>query len=680
MLSYALAVFVGAFLLFQVQPLIGKYVLPWFGGGPEVWTTCMLFFQTMLLVGYTYAHLSVRFLKPRTQGLLHVALLLAALTVLPIAPDPKWASAGGAGENPTLGILLLLAATIGLPFLVLSATSPLLQSWSTRTLKGYRPYRLYALSNAGSLLALMSYPFLVEPILSRNYQVIGWSCGMAMFAVISILCAIKLWKVVKTEPPRLPAENPKPQRSSSPTLTRRLLWLVLPAGASVVLLAVTNKITLDLAAVPFLWVGPLSLYLLSFIICFDNERWYPRRAFVAAFIICILAVIFLRTNEADIAIWVQTVLYLLTLFICCMVCHGELFRLRPDPQHLTSYYLTIAAGGALGGFFVAVIAPLLFKTYLELYLGLLVCCLLALLVDPSSAVRRRRWVWITFTVVGIVAVVLQPSRGTAGEKLTSQSRNFYGVLTVWEKYSDDPEQHRYVMQHGTTFHGLQFTDRKKRTAPTAYYGPDSGGGLTMRLFPRKTNRRIGVVGLGVGTLATYGNQGDVIKFYEINPAVKRLAETRFTYLSDSLAGIEVIMGDARLSLERQPPQQFDILLVDAFNSDAIPVHLLTKEAFEIYLKHLKPDGVLGLHISNYHLDLKGVIFRLGAHFNLQTLLIRSPKDELKGLLTSDWVLLTNNREFLATKQIQMADFKSDAEPFGGRLWTDEHVSLLEVLK
>lgn len=679
MLGYALTIFIGAFLLFQVQPLIGKYILPWFGGSPEVWTTCMLFFQTLLLAGYVYAHLSVRFLRPRMQAAVHLLLLVVALGMLPIAPEAGWEPKDA--NNPTLHILLVLTASIGLPYFVLASTSPLMQSWLARTRVGAKPYRLFALSNAGALLALGSYPLLVEPALSRGQQGLVWSLGLGLFAAASGLCAVRLWRHSKA------GSKPPAQRDVTtsplvgPVAGRRLLWLALPAGASVVLLAVTNKICLDLAAMPFLWVLPLSLYLLSFIICFDNQRWYVRRIFLIALLLSIIAVTWLRAEETNIPVQMEMGIYLAALFACCMVCHGELFRLRPAPRLLTSYYLMIAAGGAIGGFFVAVVAPLVFKTYFELYLGLVASCLFALLANPSPALRSRRWVWVgLICLVGILTMVIEVGRANADEKLLIRSRNFYGVLRLWEEYADDPDRRRYVMQHGTTIHGLQFTDPSRRRRPTAYYGPGSGAGLTMRFFPRKAPRRIGIIGLGVGTLAAYGATGDVFRFYEINPAVKRLAETHFTYLADSPARTEVIMGDARLSLQREPPQQFDMLFLDAFTSDAIPVHLLTVEAFDIYLKHLKPDGVLAVHISTYHLDLELVILKLAEHFRLQTAWIGSDDNEQEGILSCDWILLTNNEEFLNVEQIQHAARAPKADFHRIRLWTDDHVNLLEILR
>ena len=677
-ITYALSIFVGAFLLFQIQPLIGKYILPWFGGGPEVWTTCMLFFQTLLLGGYVYAHLSIRFLRPRIQAGVHVVLLAGAVASLFVVSAAV--QTPGEGSNPTLQILLLLTASIGLPYFVLSATSPLMQSWFSSIRSGVLPYRFFALSNAGALLALLSYPFVVEPLLSRQQQWVVWSAGLGVFALVSALCAFNLWKFARAD--NKPSADPQPEAEHSGpiAISSRLLWFALPAGASVVLLAVTNKICQDLAAIPFLWILPLSLYLLSFIICFDNAKWYFRRLFVAVFILTLIAVIYLRANEANVEIWIQVVLNLAALFAACMVCHGELYRLKPPPRHLTSYYLAIAAGGAIGGFFVAVIAPLVFDTYLELYLGLLGCALFALLADPNPAIRRRRWLWAALIVlVGVAAVAVEGNPAEDGDRIVKRSRNFYGVLTLMEKDYDDPNRRRYVLQHGTTFHGLQFIAPSRRSEPTAYYGPDAGG-LTMLLLPRKTNLRIGVVGLGVGTLATYGKTGDLFRFYEINPEVTRLAETVFTYLSDTPAKVEIIMGDARVSMQREQPQMFDVLFLDAFSSDAIPVHLLTAEAFETYLRHLKDDGILAVHVSTQYLDIQSVIFKLAEHFDLRTAWIISDENEWEGVLSSNWILLTNNEQFLKTPQIQHSIGRVPPNFRRIRLWTDDYVSLMEVLK
>lgn len=637
----------------------------------------MLFFQALLLAGYGYAHLSIRYLRPGVQACVHLGLLAAAAVVLVVTPAESWQP--GAAEVPIVHILGVLVISIALPYLALASTSPLLQAWFARMRQGRSPYRFYALSNAGSLLGLMSYPFVVEPLLSRHTQLRFWSWGWVAFAAMSAVCAVIAWRAS----PRVQPRQTPTKKVDAPltSVSLRLLWAGLAGGAVVVMLAVTNKICLDLAAIPFLWVLPLSLYLASFIICFAGEKWYPRRMFLVLFILAMTAVIYLRTQTAHVPLRLQIVLYLSTMFACCMVCHGELFRQRPPAAQVTYYYLTIAAGGTLGGFFVAVIAPLIFNTYVDLYLGLLGCCLLALLADKTPSLRRRRWLWVVpIVLVSAAAVVMEERTPKPTERVVQRERNFYGILTLWENDFQNTTRHRYVMQHGTTLHGLQFTHTGQRNWPTTYYGEDSGVGLTLRHLPREGGLRVGVIGLGVGTLATYAQAGDAYRFYEINPLVRDWAQERFTYLSDSAGSVEVIMGDARLSLRRENPQQFDVLVLDAFSSDAIPVHLLTREAFEIYLKNLRDDGVLAAHVSTHYLELESVVLKLGEYFGMEAAWIRSAENPDKGLLSANWVLLTRNRGFLEQTPIRKAarpvleDFRKT------RLWTDDQVSLLDVLR
>jgi hypothetical protein len=677
---FAAAVFLGAFLLFQVQPLFGRFLTPWFGGTPEVWTACMLFFQLFLLGGYAYAHFLSR-LSGRQQALLHL-LLLSAAAFLAFRIIPPATLKPSTGENPVISILWICTLCIGLPYFILSSTGPLLQSWICRLNRGFVPYRLYALSNTGSLLALLSYPFLFEAYLSRHQQAAFWSFSFLIYAVFFALCAVKLYS---THPVLQGSEEKQPEIGScmSPSFSIRSFWLALPAAASTVLLAVTEKITQDIAVVPFLWVLPLSLYLVSFIICFDNSKWYKRPLFLTLFIISILGIILARFVEEKYPnITLVIGLYAFLLFCCCMVCHGELYALRPHPRFLTSYYLLIAAGGAIGGVFVSVLAPLLFKTYIELHLGLLTAVILVVLTDQKY-IRgfRRKIVYVAaLSAVGLAGVFLTGKRTTQNQRAIEHARNFFGVLTVWEEDWNNPLQHKRLLQHGTTFHGLQFQHPDKRSLPTAYYGFNSGIGLLIRSAPQHPNRRIGGVGLGVGTIACYGKAGDTIRFYEINPNVERLARKYFTYLSDSKASIEIVLGDGRLSLEKEPPQQFDILVLDAFSSDAVPVHLLTCEAMEIYLKHLKPDGVLAFHISSVHLDLVKLVRRLAEHFHLHPLWIETFEDPLFGTLDSDWLLLSASEQPLSKPLLQSAasPFREPADSID--LWTDDHIHLLQILK
>ena len=722
---FALTIFTGAFLLFQVQPLIAKFILPWFGGTPAVWTTCMLFFQTFLLAGYAYAHLTVRYLTPRKQALLHIALLLAALAFLPVVPRAHWKP--GPADEPIGRILLLLPACLGLPYFVLSATSPLLQAWFSRLNPGVTPYRLYALSNAGSLLALVSYPFVFEPALTRQTQASVWAWSFGVFVLLCGACAWRLWRtgldsLLSTS--HVPEEHPTPniQRptpndypnhghwkfdvrcwmldvfrrsmadasvsgNAPPATLNRLLWFLLPLCGSVLLLATTNKLCQDVAVVPFLWVLPLSLYLITFILCFDSPRWYFRKSY-NLLLIPMLALLCLALFLAQaMPLPGQIAIYTGGLFVACMVCHGETCRLRPPPRFLTSFYLLIAAGGAAGGILVAVVAPLLFRSYAEMNWGVWLLAALVLLISIREKtvwqIRKRSGrVWPPVLAgVAALGLILSLQVWRAQWNTISISRNFYGVLRVFEFYKDHPSSHAFELKHGDIRHGLQFVNPPMSAQPTAYYHPDSGVGLALRFFPRQTDRRVGLVGLGVGTLAAYGKPGDTFRFYEINPEIKRLAETRFTYLKHSAARVEVVLGDARLSLENEPPQQFDLLVLDAFNGDAIPVHLLTEEAFTIYLRHLKPDGAIAVHISNRHLDLLPVLEGLAARFDLDlTHFGSAPPPNLLWLERAEYVLLSRNRGFLSSLRILAAASEPARNPAAVPLWTDDHASLFRILR
>ena len=486
-LLFAATIFLGAFLLFQVQPLIGRFLLPWFGGSPEVWTACMLFFQVFLLAGYTYAHFLMRIKKANLQAILHIGLLAIALLFLPAVPkDSLKPTADG---TPVVQILLICSLTVGLPYMLLSATSPLVQTWYSRTHPSRNPYRLYALSNAGSLLALVSFPFVFEPLLTRIETAYLWSIAFAVFAVLCGIAVLVGRNHLNASHSieHYTSEGVTYEKSAGPWW----LWLALPVAASIQLLAVTNKITQDIAVIPFLWVLPLGLYLLSFIICFEHQRWYQRWLFVPLFMLGMSGIIAARIYESHMGAYQIIGVYCFMLFTCCMVCHGELYRLRPDAKHLTAYYLTISAGGAIGGFYVAVICPLLFNVYIELYQGLLLCACFLLLVDRDipKAQRRRRPYWITaIIIIGLLGISYMDELNIENKRAIDNERNFFGVLSIWEESPDDPDNHKLLMQHGTTFHGLQFQRPEKEHLKTAYYAPPSGIGLTLLNMPRQGNR------------------------------------------------------------------------------------------------------------------------------------------------------------------------------------------------
>jgi spermidine synthase len=683
---FAFTIFLGSFLLFQVQPLMAKFILPWFGGGPGVWTTCMLFFQIFLLAGYAYAHLLSRSMSGRAQAGVHLALLVAALTFLPVVPGAHWKPVGDG--NPTGRILLMLMVCLGLPYVVLAATAPLLQTWFSRLHPGVIPYRLYALSNAGSLLALISYPFVFEPVLARRTQAVFWAWGFGLFV---LLCGVCAWKVSRArreaalpmaKGTKLPAESASER---PPTGSRKAWWFGLPACGSVLLLATTNKLCLDVAAIPFLWVLPLSLYLLTFVICFDRPAWYARKTFTVLLVPLLAILCYMLSRGSMTSLWHQIIVYGTSLFVGCMVCHGEVYRLKPAPRFLTSFYLYLAAGGAAGGVFVGVLAPLLFRSYAELSWGFWILAALVLCIHfrERTAVpwtKRTLWPVMLAGVVAMGVVLLLQSHRAASDTI-SMTRNFYGVLRVVEGAAGTPF-HAYKLNHGGITHGLELLNPPRTTLATTYYNQASGVGVALNSFPRQTNRRVGLVGLGVGTLASYGRAGDTFRFYEINPEVRRLAETDFNFLKLSAAHIEVVPGDARLSLEREPEQKFDMLVLDAFSSDAIPVHLLTKEAFTTYFRHLKPDGAIAVHISNHHLDLLPVMVGVAKQFHLMMISIAwDERPRPWWFSSSNWVILSRNQAFMLSQPLRSrATVMATHYAQDAILWTDDYTGLFSIIK
>lgn len=659
---FACAIFSSALLLFLIQPVFAKLILPWFGGSAAVWIVCLVFFQTALLAGYSYAHWIAR-LRPRTQAFVHIVLLAASLCLLPVIPGSFWKPVNGVSD-PRWAILSLLVCVLGLPYFLLSTTSPLLQNWYTRKYSGAPPYRLFALSNAASLLALASYPFWIEPNLPTRSQAFDWSAAFAGFAV---LCGFIAWnsRTIPLAPVSAAAQAPA---------SARITWVLLAAAGSMMLVATTNQLTQNVAAVPLLWILPLAVYLLTFILGFESTRWYRRGLFLRLLALAIgsagYAIYDIHTSAA---IAVAVPLFSLALFICCMYCHGELNLRKPDPSALTVFYLMIALGGAAGAVLIGLIAPQIFSGAYDLSFALWFTTAVALWLNWREGwIHRLLWT----TVAAACAVVFSFQVSGYHKDAMVLMRSFYGPLRVVKSSLDGAEVR--TLYHGTIQHGSQIFAADRRMVPTSYYGRDSGVGLAMR-FATPGPKRAGLIGLGAGTLAAYGKLGDFFRFYEINPQVVNIAGSLFSYTRESPAHIEIAMGDARLSLEAEPPQHFDVLVADAFSGDAIPVHLLTREAFAVYLRHLNPDGVLAVHVSNQYLDLAPIVRQIADFYRLPSILIHTGDDEDQLLASADWVLVTRNRSFLARPEIAEAAKQIPPRP-RLRMWTDDYNNLFQILK
>jgi MFS family permease len=700
---FASTIALSAFLLFLVQPIIAKQILPWFGGSAAVWTTCMVFFQLVLLAGYFYSDTLIRKVGPRKQAIIHTVLLLVSLALLPIIPSEAFKPTDA--SDPVGRILLLLAATIGLPYLMLSTTGPLVQAWFARRYQGGQVYRLYSLSNIASMLALIVYPPLIEPLTSGKVQSWGWSAAYAVFAV---LAAVAAWVSVRNHEGALPVATPAaapvaaPQSATeasdptaassgaSPGWKEQSLWLLLSALGSVMLLSVTTHITQNVASIPFLWVMPLALYLITFIMCFDGKGWYKRSLYVplaGVLTILMLAALSWRlqidtgahtygVERAVLPLAQAVALYGVGLFVCCMFCHGELVDRKPAPQHLTRFYLMVSLGGAVGGLLVGLVAPVVYSWYWEFPLALVLITLLALFLSKGRTMIFGA-VCFCLALIGYVDY----SRYIR-EDGVAISRNFYGTLRVKATAPDTSENARWRLLHGVITHGEQYRNPKFRTLPTTYYGEASGIGRTiktLREFSPGTPQRVGLIGLGVGTLAAYGRAGDQYRIYELNPQVLELARSHFTYLSQSPANIAVQLGDARLVLEKEPDQKLDVLAIDAFSSDSIPVHLITQEAIRLYRRHMNENGAIVFHISNRYLDLNGVVRQLADTIGWQALRVIDDPSEDSYLYRSDWVVLTRNERLIQSLRTEAKAQDVPSVP-GRRPWTDDHNNLFEVLK
>lgn len=678
-MPFAITIFLSALLLFQVQPLMGRYILPWFGGTPAVWSVCLLFFQCILLAGYAYAHWIGSLKSTRVQTTIHLALLALSLLLLPVEPSTMWKPSGT--DSPTGRILLLLLATVGGPYFLLSSTTPLLQKWFTLARPGVG-WRLYALSNFGSFLALFSYPFLIEPFARLRTQSWIWS---GLYVAFVALCGITAWGIRSRET-ATPQSEPIGQRPAALTIA---FWLALAATASTLLLATTNLITQDIAVAPFLWILPLSVYLLSFILTFESDRWYRRLPF--AVFAGIMAPVAAATTSAGVvflSLWGEAAVYLVTLFAACMVCHGEIARSRPTARYLTAFYLIVSAGGAIGGVFVALIAPNIFRQFTEYPLALTATCVLGMIAwfregayaewtNENFRVRVPLMA-LLFGTLGAAALAVLPGIGRTAQDIV---RNFFGILWVVDR-KDQAGEYRQLT-HGRIKHGSQYLLEPLHSQPTSYFGPHGGFGVVMQTIQKQNPRiNIAVVGLGAGTIAAWGRSGDTMRFYEINPDDEDVARKWFTYLSDSKAKVDVALGDARIVLEREMEQgrknDYDIIVVDAFSSDAIPMHLLTAECADIYKSRLKTGGVLMMHISNRTLDLEPVVRGIAGHLGWAASNFLSNGYAPTGEDGSKWILLTPNPELM--RSTNLSDYTSAWSSEKPLLWTDDFASLWHVLQ
>jgi hypothetical protein len=661
---YGLTIFLSAFLLFVVEPMAAKQLLPTLGGSSAVWTTCLVFFSVMLLLGYLYAHWISTNFKPIRQAIIHIALLTAALLTLGVhvRPGPSAVS-----YHPAVTVFRVLATVIGLPYLALSATTPLLTAWYAGSFGSDSPYRLFALSNLASLLALASYPLLIEPGLTMRQQTGLWSGAFLLFAV---LCGAIAWQG------RRRVASPMPEQAALSGHPEPF-WFLLALGGGMMLTAVTSHMSANIAAIPLLWLPPLALYLLTFILAFQGA-WLPVRQSMLRFVLVAVASMayMLRDIRAQLPIAVSVPLFLIALFIVCFFLHGELYARRPVTAGMTRFYLVAAAGGAAGTLLVGVIAPLVFRANYDLACTLVVVALIALAATWQDG-WGLRMLWMVGTTAAIVVLSTQVRQ--YDDDAVALMRNFYGTLRVRETHLPPQSDTDRQLLNGTIEHGAEWFAPQFLGQPLTYYATNSGLGLAMRLCCGAGPKRVGVIGLGTGTVAAYGNAGDVIRFYEINPPVERLARHWFTFLHDSGAKTDVVLGDARLSLASEAPQNFNVIVVDAFSGDAIPVHLLTREALALYRRHLRPDGIIAFHVSNQYIDLEPVVAGIAGNAGLRAVSVHSHGEEQTGLYYADWILVTANQAFLDQPEIVNNGFPTPLKA-AARLWTDNYSSVFPLLK
>jgi hypothetical protein len=690
-MQYFISVFISAFLIFQIQPIISKIILPWFGGGASVWTTCMLFFQSFLLIGYLYAYILTKILKVKHQIVVHLVFLLCSLFLLPynISDIQNTLSSG----PPTWAVLKVLFLGLGFPYLILSANTPLLQHWFTRETNGANPYRLYAISNIGSFLALVSYPVLIEPFMTLDWQVKLWSSIYYLFVLLVAWIFLNVVKQNNKDSHFIPEHIINPKIASF----RLILWFMLSALGVVLLVSTTNALTQNVPPVPFLWLAPLALYLLTYVVTFSNLGIYVRYLWLPFFMLLSFVALLIYFIGGQFDIITQLLIYLLILLCGCMICHGELNSLKPEQGNTTLFYLVLSGGGVFGSFLVSFVAKSLFDEFLEFPLAIfsvLVLATASLLWNKQyflaeakpilTGVVNNRHLSILATGSAFVALVWL----IAFSKLNNQyqqydiakARNFYGILTVKDIAEDNVNERRLI--DGTTSHGSQSLPLSKSAVPLSYYRPGTGVQLVIEELSNDSNIQVGIIGLGVGALAAYGQSGDHYTFYELNPLVSVFANKYFSYLGSSNAAVDVKLGDARVTLQHEldlgQNNEFDLLIIDAFSGDLIPTHLMTHEAFLLYQQHIKTQGVMVLHLSNRHLSLLPVIIQHSNTLDMQVMLFETPGNGNEH--DAQWVVLTNNSRITQSQNLIYRQSVISKEQYKKVLWTDDYSSLLPILK
>lgn len=743
LIVFTISMFVSAALLFLVEPMMAKMALPMLGGAPAVWNTCLVFYQAMLLIGYLYAYAVTRWLRRRSQIALHIALALTPLAVLPLHLPIGWEPP--AQSSPVLWILGMLSVAVGLPFFLLSSSTPMLQRWFSQS--GHEsagdPYFLYAASNAGSLAGLLGYPLLLEPTLRLSAQSHFWSYGYIAFLVLTMSCGALVWRARPEIAVVHDAAREVDSEADRGTAWRqRLRWIALAFVPSSLMMGVTTALTTDVPAIPLFWVMPLALYLLSFVMVFAKRPPISHEWLIRRLPFLILAALAPIVSKTKMPLLVLILLYLAVLFAVALVCHGELARSRPKVSRLTEFYLWMSFGGVLGGIFNALVAPVVFSTVAEFPLVLIFAALLRPPIDqkqepPAKAARARRNDWLLPIVLGLcmVAVIigvthfgLRPSRplhilvfgcpmlwcmsfgkrplrfaagliallaasslytGTFGTILHTE-RSFFGVLRV----SNDPTGRFRNLFHGGISHGIQSLDPAQSREPLAYYTRTGPAGSILHAVQAKTLNGSGgdlrrpswaVVGLGAGAMSCYEKPGELLTYYEIDPLVKRIArdEGYFTFLKQCAPTAQIVLGDARLKLRDAPDGSYDLIVLDAFSGDTIPMHLMTREALALYLRKLAPGGMIAFHISNLYLDLAPTLGAQAHDAGLMCLMADdtgvSQAQIDAGKLPSKWLVMARERTDLGTLATDPRWILVNAPP-GTQVWTDDYSNLLRVIK